>query len=110
MHVIAKMNVQSVEDFGVSKKIKFQCVHDNQLNIGENPENRAFTKATPWGEAAMTIDNMNVWPEFRVCGGSPTYEQPSEHYVVFIDAKKHSYADIQTALAFLERNEACVAS
>lgn len=113
MHVIAKMNVVSIEDFGSSKKIKFQCVHDNSINTGDNEENRSFTKATPWGEAAMTIDNKNVWPEFRLASdynAGPPYRQASGHFVAFIDAEKYSYEDIKRALASLEQNDACAVS
>lgn len=105
MNVISKMRVQSVEDYGFSRKVKFTCVHDSDLNIGDNPENRAFTKATPSGEAWMTIDNQRVWPAFSLPGGSGTDEDPyrseSSHYVVFIDAKDHTLADVYRALGSL---------
>lgn len=54
MSVIAKMRVASIEDFGgTSKKIKLSCVYDpNGI-----PEDQRFTKATPWGECVMTVDN-----------------------------------------------------
>ncbi len=104
--VIAKMNVTSVEDYGYSRKFKFQAVYDSALNIGDNPENKAFTKATPWGEAAMTVDNKNVWDAFRVPFRTGTDEDPyrpaSQHYVVFIDANEHSLDDVHRALAALQ--------
>lgn len=107
MHVIAKMNVASVEDYGFSRKIKFRCVYDNGVNTGDNPENRSFTKATPSGEAWMTVDNQAVWPAFQLPGGEDgNWRQASEHYVVFIDAKTHSLDDVYRALATLSRDPA----
>jgi hypothetical protein len=103
MNVIAKMNVVSVEDYGPSRKINFRCVHDSGLNIGDNPENRSFTRATPSGEAWMTIDNKAVWPAFRLPGDEASgWRRASEHYVVFVDAEKHSLEDVYRALAALE--------
>ncbi len=106
MHVIAKMSVASVEDYGMSRQIKFNCVHDGKLNIGDSPENRAFTNATPWGECKMNIDNKNVWPAFRLQGGPDTnYRPASSHYVVFVDAEKYSLDDVYRALAYLEAED-----
>jgi hypothetical protein len=105
MYVIAKMRLTAVEDYGFSRKFKFNCVHDAGINIGDDPENRAFTKATPNGEAWMTVDNKHVWPAFRLPGGSGTDEDPyrseSQHYVLFIDANEHSLADVQRAMEAL---------
>jgi hypothetical protein len=98
MHVIAKMRLTSIEDYGYSRQFKFSCVHDSGLNIGDNPENRAFTKATPNGEAKMMVDNQYVWPAFNLPGEG---ESESQHYVVFIDAKKHTLEDVRNALAQL---------
>ena len=44
----------------------WSSVHDSGINTGDNPENRSFTKATPSGEAWMTVDNKAVWPAFRL--------------------------------------------
>lgn len=101
MEVIAKMKVASVEDYGMSKRIKFECVYDGNIN-SDSPENRSFTKATPWGECVMSIDNPHVWPAFRLQGGEDTnWRQPSHHYVVFIDAEKYSLDEVYAALATL---------
>lgn len=104
MNVIAKMRVQAVEDYGYNRKIKFSCVHDSSVNTGDNPENRAFTKATPSGEAWMTLDNRAVWGAFApppmTEHGSLDYNK-AQHYVVFIDASEHSLDDVHRALAAL---------
>lgn len=102
MNVISKMEVKSVEDYGMSKRIKFGCVYDGNIN-SDSPENRSFTKATPWGECTMSIDNPYVWPAFRLPGGPETnYKPASKHYVVFIDADEHSLEDVHRALAALD--------
>lgn len=69
MSVIAKMRVASIEDFGgTSKRIKLQCIYD-PTGI---PEDQRFTKATPWGEFCMAVDNpaaseqMPIGREFYV--------------------------------------------
>lgn len=108
MHVIAKMNVTSFEDYGLNRKIKFNCVYDNSINKGhESEENKSFSKATPSGEAWMTVDNQNVWPEFKLNSRREdgSYESASQHYVVFIDAKEYSLEDVQRALATLDAGE-----
>lgn len=104
MNVIAKMEVACVEDYGYSRKIKLRCVHDSGINIGDNPENRSFTKATPSGEAWMTVDNKAVWPAFQLPGEveAGTYRQASQHYVIFVDASQHSLEDVHRALAALD--------
>lgn len=105
MHVIAKMEVKSVEDYGWSRKFKFGAIHDGGINTGDNPENRAFTKATPSGEAWMTVDNKNVWDAFRIPQTSSdhsSYVPASQHYVLFIDCKEHTLEDIYRALAHLD--------
>ena len=100
MNVIAKMGVSSITDFGYNREIKFSCVHDSGINIGEDPENRAFTKATPSGEAKMVIDNKFVWDAFHA--GGPDHEhRSSQHYVVFIDASEHSLEDVHRVLGAL---------
>lgn len=62
MSVIAKMRCVSVTDFGgTSKQIKFSCEYDNTL-----PEDQRFTKATPWGECTMSIDNPKASEQFEI--------------------------------------------
>lgn len=99
MHVIAKMRLTSIEDYGYSRQFKFTCVHDSGLNIGDSAENRSFTKATPNGEAKMTVDNQYVWPAFNLPGEG---ESESQHYVVFIDAKKYTLEDVHHMLEALD--------
>lgn len=54
MSVIAKFRVTSIEDFGgTSKRVKLGAIYD-PTGI---PENQRFTKATPWGEIIMSVDN-----------------------------------------------------
>lgn len=102
MPVIAKMDCESVEDYGWSRKFKFRCVHDSGINVGDTEENVSFTKATPNGEAWMTVDNKYVWPQFHPpVLEDNQYGPASQHYVVFIDAKKNSLQDIQAALSEL---------
>lgn len=103
MNVIAKMAVASIEDYGMSRKIKLTCQYDGKINTGDDPENRSFTKATPSGECWMTVDNKAVWPAFhpyREVDGK--WENPTMHYVVFIDANQYSLDDVHRALAHLE--------
>jgi len=101
MPVIAKMGIQSIEDYGYNRKFKFTCVHDSGINTGDSPENRAFTKATPSGEAWMTVDNKNVWNQFHA-GGEEHNHRSSQHYVVFIDADKNKLEDVYAALSELQ--------
>lgn len=54
MSVIAKMNVQSVREFGDASLIKLGCVYEHDGLNGEGYEDRRFTKATPWGEGDLT--------------------------------------------------------
>lgn len=103
MPTVAKMNCVSVEDFGFSRKHKFSCVHDSGINRGDTPENIGFTKATPSGEAWMTIDNQYVWSQFHPpVAMDGEYQPASQHYVVFIDAKKNSLEDVYAAIGGLE--------
>lgn len=106
MYVIAKMNVKSVEDFGQSRKISFGCVHDQDINK-DSPENKAFTKATPSGEAWMTIDNKYVWDAFKPMQGytQEDYKNAS-HYVVFVPCADHTLEDVQRAFGGLHAEEA----
>lgn len=97
MNVIGKMRLVSVEDFGWSRKFKFSAQHDQALNK-DDPESLAFSKATPQGEAWMTVDNKHVWPAFQLPADG---QSESLHYVVFIDAKEHKLEDVYRALAAL---------
>ena len=102
MPVIAKMSTASVEDFGMSKRLKLNAVYDNRVNLGDNAENKSFTKATPWGECIMTIDNPYASKQFRLASDAPDYRQASTHYVVFVDAEHNSLEDVQAAIASLK--------
>jgi hypothetical protein len=63
MSVRAKFTCISVEDYGYSKKVKLIPVYEGAL--GENEENKRFTKATPSGELWMTIDNPDAAIQFE---------------------------------------------
>lgn len=103
MPTIAKMDCESIEDYGWSRKFKFRCVHDSGINVGDTPENISFTKATPNGEAWMTVDNQHVWSQFHPpVAQDGQYEPASQHYVVFIDARKNSLEDVAAAIGNLE--------
>lgn len=62
MSVVAKFRVNAVEDFGYSKQVKMQAVYEGAL--GENEENKRFTKASPNGELKITIDNPYASEQF----------------------------------------------
>jgi len=64
MSVRAKFRVNEITDYGLSKKIKLQAVYEGTL--GENEENKRFTKATPSGEVWMTVDNPYASDQFSV--------------------------------------------
>lgn len=64
MSVVAKFRVSSIEDFGYSKQIKLSAVYEGSL--GENEENKRFTKATPSGEIKMMVDNPYASDQFEV--------------------------------------------
>lgn len=103
MPTIAKMDCKSIEDYGWSRKFKFCCVHDSGINIGDTPENISFTKATPSGEAWMTVDNQHVWSQFHPpIAQDSQYDPASQHYVVFIDARQNSLEDVHNAIANLK--------
>lgn len=56
MSVIAKMNVGSIRVFGGENALlELTCVYDNDLSKSENEDVR-FTKATPYGEATLTVE------------------------------------------------------
>lgn len=71
----AKFRCNAVEDYGHSKKVKLNVVYEGSL--GENEENKRFTKATPSGECWLTIDNPDASVQF-VPG--------REYYATFEDA------------------------
>lgn len=56
----AKFVCNSVEDFGMSRQVKLSCVYAPDAN-GEDAN---FTKATPWGEVKLSIDNPNASCQF----------------------------------------------
>jgi hypothetical protein len=62
--VRAKFHVTEVTDLGYQKKIKLNAVYEGSL--GENEENKRFTKATPNGECWMTVDNPYASEQFAV--------------------------------------------
>lgn len=74
MSTRAKFRCASIEDFGTSKKVKLTVVYEGSL--GDNEENKRFTKATPSGECWLTIDNPAASVQFKV-GGSyyATFEE-----------------------------------
>lgn len=55
-----KFVCNSVEDFGGSKKVHLNVVYAPDAN-GEDAN---FTKATPWGELKMSIDNPAASTQF----------------------------------------------
>ena len=59
--VRAKFRVSSIEDFGPSKQIKMGAVYAPDAN----GEDAGFTKATPWGELKMTVDNPTAAIQFE---------------------------------------------
>lgn len=103
MTVVAKMTTASIEDYGYNRKVKLTCQYDGAINRGDDPENRSFTRATPWGECAMTIDNPYAVEQFRIAkpleGGG--HQMASTHYVLFIDASKNSLEDVMLAASKL---------
>jgi len=62
--VRAKFRVFSITDYGYNKEIKLSAVYEGAL--GENEENKRFTKATPSGELKMTVDNPYAADQFNI--------------------------------------------
>ena len=56
-----KFMCNSVEDFGQTKRVKLSVVYAPDAN-GEDAN---FTKATPWGEATLSIDNPKASCQFE---------------------------------------------
>lgn len=73
----AKFKCLEVTDLGWSKKVKLQVVYEGSL--GDNEENKRFTKATPSGEIWMTIDNPAAAVQF----------EPQKDY--YVTSKKHPH-------------------
>ncbi len=63
MSTRAKFKCDKVEDYGQSKKVTLSAVYEGEL--GPSEENKRFTKATPWGEIGLTIDNPAASCQFR---------------------------------------------
>ncbi len=63
MSVRGKWRVSRVEDYGTSKKVVLNTVYEGPL--GENEENKRFTKASPSGEIWITIDNPYASEQFK---------------------------------------------
>lgn len=70
----AKFYCNEIADFGSSKQVKLSAVYAPDAN----GEDAGFTKATPWGEIAMTIDNPAAAVHF---------EQGKTYYVDFSPAE-----------------------
>lgn len=59
--VRAKFRCNSVEDFGNDRKrVKLGAVYSNDIQS----EDGRFTKATPWGEMTMDVDNPAAAVQF----------------------------------------------
>lgn len=58
----AKFQCRSIEDFGMTKQVKLQVVYAPDAN----GEDAGFTKATPWGEVVMAIDNPAASCQFEI--------------------------------------------
>ena len=56
-----KFVCNSVEDFGQTKQVKLTVTYAPDAN-GENAN---FTKATPWGECKLSIDNPDASVQFE---------------------------------------------
>ena len=69
--VRAKVVCESIDGNAVS----FRTVYENQ----KNDENARFTKATPWGEIRLGIDNPAALEQFA---------PGKEYYVDFTEAPK----------------------
>lgn len=87
MSVRAKFTCNAVEDYGTSKTIKMSAVYEGAL--GENEENKRFTKATPNGSLSMTVDNP---------GASIQFAPGRAYYLTFDEAP----ADAWNAWAYPE--------
>lgn len=64
MSVRAKFRVNSIADHGYGREVSLTAVYEGAL--GENEENKRFTKATPNGSIKMMIDNPWAWKQYDV--------------------------------------------
>jgi len=71
MAVSAKVCCEGIE----GNAVKFRTVYEGDEK--KNPENARFTKATPWGEITLGIDNPDALSQF---------EKGKEYYVDFTPA------------------------
>lgn len=62
MSVRAKFRVNSILDFGPSKEVSLSPVYEGPL--GDNEENKRFTKASPGGSLKLMIDNPYASEQF----------------------------------------------
>lgn len=61
MSTRAKFRCNSVEDFGSTKNVNLSAVYAPDAN----GEDAGFTKATPWGELKMAVDNPDASCQFK---------------------------------------------
>jgi len=60
--VRGKFRVNSIMDHGSDvKTLKLGCVYDSTI-----PEDKAFQKATPWGEISMDIGNPAALEQLQI--------------------------------------------
>lgn len=62
MAVRAKVTCESIEGNAAS----FHTVYETDDQKGADPENVRFTKATPWGNITLGIDNPAALNQFKV--------------------------------------------
>lgn len=62
MAVRAKVTCESVEE----NAVRFRTVYETDDQKGADPENVRFTKATPWGNISLGIDNPAALGQFAV--------------------------------------------
>lgn len=59
MSVRAKVTCDGIQD----NTVKFRTVFEG--DVSKDTENARFTKATPWGEITMAIDNPDALAQFE---------------------------------------------
>lgn len=64
MSVVAKFRVNSITDYGYGRELNLSAVYEGPL--GENEENKRFTKATPNGSIKMSVDNPYAYEQFNI--------------------------------------------
>lgn len=62
MTVRAKVNCTGKE----GNEVRFSTVYETDDQKNADPENVRFTKATPWGEIRLGIDNPVAFDRFEV--------------------------------------------